>query len=179
MQKTVDTRQQTVLWVVDVVAERPLVPQTRIDAGNRIGVEWRGRCWAFLAGDEPPVLMEVMATDGAVARWLTPGHVRSVQAFLRWVATRSGWVLGLEVLNDGAREAPTKLQAAARGLSEGRQVQIAADTLRRDLRGRTGTLVRFTAATVEVDGKGYTFGLNDLAPLDGAERAGASSGEFP
>ena len=91
---------------LDLVAERPLVAQTRFAEDGSIGVDWRGRCWAWLNGDEAPALAEVVVNDAETARLLVPGQVRRVRAMVRAVETAAGRVAGLEVLTD---------QGAARG----------------------------------------------------------------
>ena len=58
---------------LDLVAERPLVAQTRFAEDGGIGVDWRGRCWAWLNGDEAPALAEVVVNDAETARLLFPG----------------------------------------------------------------------------------------------------------
>ena len=58
---------------LDVVAECPLVPQTRFNEDGRVGVEWVGRCWVWLTDGEVPALMEVLVRNGEVARLLDAG----------------------------------------------------------------------------------------------------------
>ena len=104
---------------LDLVAERPLVAQTRFAEDGSIGVDWRGRCWAWLNGDEAPALAEVVVNDAETARLLFPGQVRRVRAMVRAVETAAGRVAGLEVLTDLGWEPRTEPCAAARGLHEG------------------------------------------------------------
>ena len=45
---------------LDVVADRSRVPQTRFGEDNRVGVEWVGRCWAWLTEGVAATLMDVV-----------------------------------------------------------------------------------------------------------------------
>ena len=104
---------------LDVVAEHSLVLQTRFYEDGRVGVEWVGRCWAWLNGGEAPALMDVVVRNGEVARLLTSGQVRHVRAMVWAVSTPGGRVAGLDVLTDLGWEPRTDPCAAARGLYEG------------------------------------------------------------
>ena len=152
---------------LDLVAERPLVAQTRFGEDGSIGVDWRGRCWAWLNGDEAPALAEVVVNDAETARLLFPGQVRRVRAMVRAVETAAGRVAGLEVLTDLGWEPRTEPCAAARGLHEGGKVRIVGGTVQRQLNGKVGTLLRYTSATVEVDGRRYGVGVRGLEPVGG------------
>ena len=152
---------------LDLVAERPLVAQTRFAEDGGIGVDWRGRCWAWLNGDEAPALAEVVVNDAETARLLFPGQVRRVRAMVRAVETAAGRVAGLEVLTDLGWEPRTEPCAAARGLHEGGKVRILGGTVQQGLSGKVGTLLRYTSATVEVDGRRYGVGVRGLEPVSG------------
>ncbi len=106
---------------LDLVAERPLVAQTRFAEDGGIGVDWRGRCWAWLNGDEAQALAEVVVNDAETAR----------------------------------------------GLHEGGKVRILGGTVQQGLSGKVGTLLRYTSATVEVDGRRYGVGVRGLEPVGG------------
>ena len=151
---------------LDVVAELPLVARTTFDSDNRVGVEWRGRCWAWLTAGEAPALMEVVVSDGEVVKLLAPGEVRRVRAILRPVETPEGPVNGLEVWMDFDGEAQPDERATARGLHEGGKVRITESTLRGDIKGKIGRLERFATATIIVDGRRYIVGLKDLEPIE-------------
>ena len=105
---------------IDVVADRPLVPQTRFEEDNSVRVEWRGRCWAWLTGGEAPALMEVAVSDGEVVKLLKPGTVRRVRAIERPVETSEGAVDGLELWMEFGGEPEADRRATARGLRGGR-----------------------------------------------------------
>ena len=151
---------------INVVADRPLVPQTRFEEDNSVRVEWRGLCWAWLTGGEAPALMEVAVSDGEVVKLLKPGAVRRVRAIERPVKTPEGPVDGLEVWMEFGGEPEPDRRATARGLWEGGKVRIAEGGLRAEINGKVGTLLQFTVGTIEVDGKRYSIGLKDLEPLD-------------
>ena len=152
---------------IEVVADRPLVPQTRFEEDTSVRVEWRGRCWAWLTEGEAPALMDVAVSDREVVKLLEPGTVRRVRAIERAVETPEGAVDGLDVwMEFGGEPAPDR-RATARGLWEGGKVRIAEGGLRAEINGKVGTLLQFTVGTVEVDGKRYSVGLKDLEPVDG------------
>ena len=117
--ETMTESEEIIGFNLDLVAERPLVAQTRFEEDGGIGVDWRGRCWAWLNGDEAPALVEVVVNDAETARLLFPGQVRRVRAMVRAVETAAGRVAGLEVLTDLGWEPRTEPCAAARGLHEG------------------------------------------------------------
>ena len=147
-----------------------------------MGVEWRGRCWAWLTEGEPPALMDVAVRDGEVAKLLEPGAIRRVRAIERAVETLEGVVDGIEVWMEFSGEPGPDRRATARGLSEGGKVRIAEGGLRAEINGKVGTLLQFTVGTVEVDGKRYSIGLKDLEPVDGPseeETPTAGSGVVP
>ena len=152
---------------IDVVADRPLVPQTRFEEDSSVRVEWRGRCWAWLTEGEAPALMDVAVSDREVVKLLEPGAVRRVRAIERAVETPEGAVDGLDVWMEFGGEPESGRRATARGLSEGGTVRIAEGGLRAEINGKVGTLLQFTVGTVEVDGKRYSVGLKDLEPVDG------------
>ena len=52
---------------LDVVADRSLVPLTRFGEDNRVGVEWVGRCWAWLTEGVAPTLMDGQGPGGRQA----------------------------------------------------------------------------------------------------------------
>ena len=154
---------------IDIVADRPLVPQTRFEEDSSVRVEWRGRCWAWLTEGEAPALMDVAVGDREVVKLLEPGTVRRVRATERTVETLEGAVDGLEVWMEFGRETEPDRRATARGLWEGGKVRIAEGGLRAEINGKVATLLQFTVGTVEVDGKRYSIGLKDLEPVAEAE----------
>ena len=103
---------------IELVVERPIVPVTRFEEDGSVGVEWVGRCWAWLEEDGPPELRDVVVNDGEVVKLLEPGRLRRVRARQRPGETTDGGEV-LEVWIDLAREAPEDRRAAARGLFEG------------------------------------------------------------
>ena len=156
--------------LLDVVAHRALAAQTRFGENDRVGVEWVGRCWVWLAAGESPSLMEVVVRDGRVARLLEPGQVRRVLALKRTIETPEGDVDGLELCAKPRPEIGTQpepeLRATARGLWEGGKVRLPPERPWENDVGRVGTLLRFSIATVDVDGRRLTIGPGDLEPLD-------------
>ena len=176
---------------LEVVADRAPVAQTKFGECGRVGVEWVGRCWVWLTAGEAPSLMEVVVREAAVATLLEPGRVRRVRAMERTVRTAEGEVEGLELRLDldakpaparGAEPAARDPRAMARGLWEGGKVRLPPEYPWRDEPGKIGTLLRFSAAYVEVDGKRVAVGARDLEPLDdpgepptGTEEAGSDS----
>ena len=174
--ETMTESEEIIGFNLDLVAERPLVAQTRFAEDGGIGVDWRGRCWAWLNGDEAPALVEVVVNDAETARLLFPGQVRQVRAMVRAVETAAGRVAGLEVLTDLGWEPRTEPCAAARGLHEGGKVRILGGTVQQGLSGKVGTLLRYTSATVEVDGRRYGVGVRGLEPVSG-ENGPEESGE--
>ena len=160
--------------LLEVVADRALVAQTRFGAGGRVGVEWVGRCWVWLTAGEAPSLMEVVVSEAAVARLLEPGRVRRVRAMDRTIWTAEGEIEGLELWRElrakheadrGAKPAPDP-RATARGLWEGGKVRMPPEYPWREEMGKIGTLLRFSAAFVEVNGRRVAIGTRDLEPLD-------------
>ena len=154
---------------VDLVAERPLVAETRFEEEGGIGVDWRGSCWAWLKDDAAPVLMEVVVNDGKTARLLFPGQVRRVRAMVRAVESPEGRVEELNVLADLGWEARTVPCAAIRGLYEGGRVRVGGQALPSEIAGKTGQLIRYTTATVEVDGRRYSVSVKELEPIGGGK----------
>ena len=104
---------------INLVAERPIIPVTRFEDDGSVGVEWVGRCWAWLEEDGPPELRDVVVNDGEVVKLLEPGLVRRVRARQCPGETPDGGGEVLEVWVDLARETPEDRRAAARGLFEG------------------------------------------------------------
>ena len=151
---------------IDLVAERPIIPVTRFEDDGSVGVEWLGRCWAWLGEDGPPELREVVVKDGEVVKLLEPGQVRRVRARQRPGDTPDGGGEVLEVWIDLAREAPEDRRAAARGLFEGGMVRIDEGSFQKELAGKIGKLVRFPSATVQVDGRGHIVSIMDLEPVE-------------
>ena len=49
---------------INVVAECPIIPVTRFEDDGSVGVEWVGRCWAWLEEDGPPELRDVVVRRG-------------------------------------------------------------------------------------------------------------------
>ena len=49
---------ETGAMVIEVVADRALVAQTRLGEDDRVEVEWVGRCWALLTEGEAPSLVD-------------------------------------------------------------------------------------------------------------------------
>ena len=159
---------ETGAMAIEVVADRALVARTRLGEDDRVGVEWVGRCWAWLTEGEPPSLVDVVVGDGEIVKLLEPGQVRRVRAMERTIETAEGEAHGLEVWMEfrGFRAEPEPdLRATARGLWEGRKVRIA-ERSSHDQRGKIGTLLWFNQGVVEVDGKRFGTGLGNLEPLD-------------
>ena len=44
-------------------------------------------------------------------------------------------------------------------------VRVTENTMREDIKGKIGKLLRFPSATIEVDGKGYIVSIMDLEPV--------------
>ena len=152
--------------LLDVVADRALVAQTRFGDDGRVGVEWVGRCWVWLTAGAAPTLMDVVVDEAEVARLLEPGRVRRVRAKERTIATAEGEVDGLELGAESGTEPEQDLRATARGLWEGGKVRLPPERPWLDEEGRVGTLLRFSVASVDVDGRRLTIGPRDLQPLD-------------
>ena len=152
--------------LLEVVADRALVAQTRFGDDDRVGVEWVGRCWVWLTAGEAPSLMDVVVSEAEVAKQLEPGQVRRVRAMERTIETAEGEVDGLELWPEFKAEPEPDLRATARGLWEGGKVRVPPDYPWRDEEGRVGTLLRFSMASVEVDGRRFSIGPRDLEPLD-------------
>ncbi|MYE41890.1 MAG: hypothetical protein F4X27_16950 [Chloroflexi bacterium] len=161
---------------IDLVAERPIIPVTRFEDDGSVGVEWVGRCWAWLGEDGPPELRDVVVKDGEVVKLLEPGQVRRVRALPRPGETPDGGGEVLEVWIDLARETQEDRRAAARGLFEGGIVRIAEGSFQTELAGKIGRLVRFPTATVEVDGRGYIVSIMDLEPVEESPHSEADVG---
>ena len=66
--------------LVEVVADRAPVAQTRLGEDDRVEVECVGRCWAWLTEGEAPSLVNVVVRDGEIVKLLEPGQVRHVRA---------------------------------------------------------------------------------------------------
>ena len=162
---------------IDVVAERPLVPVTRFEDDGRAGVEWLGRCWAWLREGEAPPLVDVVVNDGEAVKLLTPGRVRRVRAIARAAGTPEGGAGFLEVWIDLGREPPEDRRAIARGLFEGGMVRVIEKSTRNELRGKIGRLLRFPSATVEVEGRGHIVSIMDLEPVEESGEPTADAGE--
>ena len=154
---------------LDIVADRPLVSRTRFKENNSVGVEWVGRCWAWLTEGEAPVLLDVVVKDREVVKLLEPGEVRRVRATERAVETPDSTVDGLEVWMEFEEDPEPDRSAAARGLREGEKVRIADRGMRGEMKSKIGTLIRFTMGVVEVDGRRYGMGLRDLEPVESPE----------
>ena len=152
--------------LLEVVADRALVAQTRFGEDGRVGVEWVGRCWVWLTVGEAPSLMEVVVSEAEVAKLLEPGQVRRVRAVERTIETAEGEVEGLELWAESRAEPEPDLRATARGLWEGGKVRVPPDHPWRDEEGKVGTLLRFSIASVEVDGRRFSIGPSGLEPLD-------------
>ena len=152
--------------LVGVVADRALVAQTRLGEDYRVGVEWVGRCWVWLTVGEAPSLMDVVVSEAAVAKLLEPGQVRRVRAMERTIETAEGAVEGLELWAEFRAELEPDLRATARGLWEGGKVRIPPEYPWLDEEGKIGTLLRFSAAFVEVDGRRFAIGPRDLEALE-------------
>ena len=152
--------------LLEVVADRALVAQTRFGEDDRVGVEWVGRCWVWLTEGEAPSLMEVVVSEAEVAKQLEPGQVRRVRAKERTIETAEGEVDGLELWTEFRAEPGPDLRATARGLWEGGKVRVPSDHPWRDGGRQIGTLLRFSMASVEVDGRRFSMGPRDLEPLE-------------
>ena len=152
--------------LLEVVADRALVAQTRFGEDGRVGVEWVGRCWVWRTAAEAPSLMEVVVSEAEVARQLEPGRVRQVRARERTIETAEGEVDGLELWAESRAEPEPDLRATARGLWEGGKVRVPPDHPWRDEEGKVGTLLRFSIASVEVDGRRFSIGPSGLEALE-------------
>ena len=162
---------------IDLVAERPIIPVTRFEDDGSVGVEWVGRCWAWLEKDGPPELRDVVVKDGEVVKLLEPGQVRQVRARKHPGETpEGGGGEVLEVWIDLAREATEDRRAVARGLFEGGMVRIVGGSFQKELAGKIGRLVRFPSATVEVDGRGHIVSIMDLEPVEESPELGEDIG---
>ncbi len=152
--------------ILEVVAERAPVAQTRFGEDGRVGVEWVGRCWVWLTEGEAPSLMEVVVEEAQVARLLEPGRVRRVRAKEGTIKTAEREVDGLELRAESGAEPEPDLRATARGLWEGGMVRLPPERPWLDEEGKVGTLLRFSLASVEVDGRKFAIGPRDLQPVD-------------
>ena len=132
-----------------------------------------------LAGEgEPPALVDVVVRDGEVVKLLEPGQVRRVRARESEIESSEGGSRVLEVWIDLGRTPQEDRRAVARGLFEGGMVRVTENTLRGELRGKIGRLLRFSTATVEVDGRGYIASIMDLEPVEeSGEAEAAAEGE--
>ena len=151
---------------LEVVADRAPVAQTRLGEDDRVEVEWVGRCWAWLTEGEAPSLMNVVVRDGEIVKLLEPGQVRRVRAMERTIETAEGEVEGLELWAEVRAEPEPDLRATARGLWEGGKVRIPPEYPWLDEEGKIGTLLRFSEAFVEVDGRRFAIGPSDLEALE-------------
>ncbi len=165
----IEEEDDVVELLLDVVADRALVAQTRFGEDDRVGVEWVGRCWAWLGEVEAPSLMDVVVVDGEVAKLLEPGKVRRVLAIERTIETPEGETDGLELRSELGAEPEPDRRAATRGFWEGGKVRVPPERPWDGEEGKVGTLLRFSAATVEVDGRRFVIGPKDLEPLDGPD----------
>ena len=156
-------------WLLEVVADRALVAQTRFGEDGRVGVEWVGRCWAWLTAGEAPSLVDVVVSEAEVAKQLEPGQVRRVRAKERTIETADGEVDGLELWAEFGAEPEPDPTAVARGLWEGGKVRLPPEYPWRDEEGKIGTLLRFSMASVQVDGRRFSIGPRNLEPLDSAD----------
>ena len=164
---------------IDVVAERPLVPVTRFEDDGRVGVEWLGRCWAWLEEGEPPALVDVVVKDGEVVKLLEPGHVRRVRARALDVESGECETGGFEIWMEFGGEPPEDRRDLARGLFEGGMVRVIEGSRRNELRGKIGKLLRFPSAVIEVGGRGHLVSIMDLEPMEEpGEPTAAAEGEF-
>ena len=162
--------------LLEVVADRALVAKTRFGENDRVGVEWVGRCWVWWAVGEAPSLMEVVVSEAEVAKQLEPGQVRRVRAQERTLETAEGEVDGLGLWAEARAEPEPDLRATARGLWEGGKVRIPPERPWRDEEGRIGTLLKFSVALVELDGRKFAIGPRDLEPLDSPDESPAGPG---
>ncbi len=152
--------------LLEVVADRALVAQTRFGEDGRVGVKWVGRCWVWLTAGEAPSLLEVVVRDGEIVKQLEPGQVWRVRAVERTIETADGEVDGLELWAEFGAEPEPDPRAVARGFWEGGKVLVPPEYSWRDEEGKIGTLLRFSIASVEVDGRRFSIGPSDLEPLD-------------
>ena len=161
--------------LLDVVVERALVAQTRFGEDGSVGVEWVGRCWVWLTAGEAPSLMDVVVSQADVARQLEPGEVRRVRAMERTIETADGEVDGLELSAESRSEPEPEPTAAARGFWEGGKVLLPPKSWR-DEEGKIGTLLWFSVASVEVDGRKFSMGPRHLQPLDSPDGSSVGPG---
>ena len=164
--------------LLEVVADRALVAQTRFGEDGRVGVEWVGRCWVWLTAGETPSLMEVVVSETEVAKQLEPGQVGRVRAMERTIETAEGEVSGLELRAEFRPEPEPEPTAVARGFWEGGKVFVPPKYSWRGEESKVGTLLRFSMASVEVDGRKFSIGPRHLEPLDSPDdsQAGPGSG---
>ena len=152
--------------LIEVVAARALVAQTRFGEDGRVGVEWVGRCWVWLTEGEAPSLVDVVVRDGEIAKHLEPGQVRRVRAKEGTIETADGEVDGLDLWVEFRSEPEPDPTAVARGFWEGGKVLVPPEYPWRDEEGKIGTLLRFSMASVQVDGRRFSIGPRNLEPLD-------------
>ena len=155
--------------LIEVVADRALVAQTRFGEDDRVGVEWVGRCWVWLTAGEAPSLMDVVVRDGEIVKQLEPGQVQRVRAKERTIETADRDVAGLELRCESRAEPEPDPGAVARGFWEGGKVRLPPEYPWLDEEGKVGTLLRFSMASVEVDGRRFSIGPRDLEPLDSSD----------
>ena len=84
----------------------------------------------------------------------------------RTIETADGEVDGLALWAKSKGEPEPDLRATARGLWEDGKVRVPPDRPWRSEEGRVGTLLRFSVALVEVDGRKLAIGPRDLEALD-------------
>jgi len=157
--------------LVEAVADRALVAKTRFGEDGRVGVEWVGRCWVWLTEGEAPSLIEVVVGEAEVAELLEPGRVRQVRAVERVIETDEGEVDGLELRSESGAEPEPDMRAMARGLWEGGKVRLPPEYPWREEEGKIGTLLRFSVALLEVDGRKFAIGPRNLEPLDNPDES--------
>ena len=152
--------------LLEVVADRALVAQTRFGEDGSVGVEWVGRCWVWLTAGEAPSLIDVVVRDGEIVKKLEPGQVQRVRAMERTIETAEGEVEGLELRAEFRPEPEPEPTAVARGFWEGGKVLVPSEYSWRNEESKVGTLLRFSMASVEVDGRKFSIGPRHLEPLD-------------
>ena len=87
-----------------------------------------------------------------------------------------GEVDGLGLWAEARAEHEPDLRATAGGLWEGGKVRIPPERPWRDEEGRIGTLLKFSVALVELDGRKFAIGPRDLEPLDSPDESPAGPG---
>ena len=122
--------------------------------------------------------MDVVVRERETVKQLEPGR-RRVRAMERTFGTPEGEVDGLELWPEFEAEPEPDLRATARGLWEGGKVRVPPDYPWRDEEGQVGTLLRFSMASVEVDGRRFALGTRVLEPLDGPDDLPTGPGSGP